>query len=122
MNHFMVIERGNGLFVYQRDIGLFTWNTRKETCGSFPLRRFQIMSTRKHYTVTDLEKEFGPLTFGNTLESYRLAEEKSQKDFAKKLGITPQSLCDLEKGRRVPSIERAAKIAKKLGEPVETWV
>jgi transcriptional regulator with XRE-family HTH domain len=80
------------------------------------------MSTRKHYTVADLEKEFGPLTFGNTLESYRLAEEKSQKDFAKKLGITPQSLCDLEKGRRVPSIERAAKIAKRLGEPVETWV
>lgn len=80
------------------------------------------MSTRKHYTIADLEKEFGPLTFGNTLESYRLGEEKTQKDFAKKLGITPQSLCDLEKGRRVPSVERAAKIAKKLGEPIETWV
>lgn len=80
------------------------------------------MNTKKHYTVTDLEKEFGPLTFGNTLESYRLGEEKSQKDFAKKLGITPQSLCDLEKGRRIPSVERAAKIAKKLGEPIETWI
>jgi len=80
------------------------------------------MNTKKHYTVTDLEKEFGPLTFGNTLESYRLGEEKSQKDFAKRLGITPQSLCDLEKGRRIPSVERAAKIAKKLREPVETWV
>lgn len=80
------------------------------------------MSTKKHYTVADLEKEFGPLTFGNALESYRLGEEKSQKNFAKKLGMTAQSLCDLEKGRRVPSIERAAKIAKKLGEPLETWV
>lgn len=80
------------------------------------------MNIKKHYTTRDLEKEFGPLTFGNALESYRLAEEKSQKDFAKKLGITAQSLCDLEKGRRVPSIERAAKIAKKLGEPIETWI
>ena len=80
------------------------------------------MTTKKHYTVQDLEKEFGSLTFGNSLESYRLAEDMSQKSFAKKLGITAQSLCDLEKGRRVPSIERAAKIAKKLKEPVETWV
>lgn len=80
------------------------------------------MNTKKHYTVKDLEKEFGPLTFGNTLESYRLGEEMNQKEFARKLGITPQSLCDLEKGRRIPSIERAAKIAKKLKEPVETWV
>lgn len=80
------------------------------------------MNTKRHYTTADLEKEFGPLTFGNTLESYRLGEEMSQKDFARKLGIAPQSLCDLEKGRRIPSIERAAKIAKKLHEPVETWI
>ena len=75
------------------------------------------MGTKKHYTVSDLEKEFGPLTFGNSLEAYRLSEELTQKQFAKKLGITAQSLCDLEKGRRIPSVERAAKIAKKLNEP-----
>jgi transcriptional regulator with XRE-family HTH domain len=80
------------------------------------------MSTKKHYTLKDLEQEFGRPTFGNTLEAYRLAEEKTQKEFAKKLGITAQSLCDLEKGRRIPSLERVAKIAKKLGEPVDTWV
>ncbi len=80
------------------------------------------MNTKRHYTTADLEKEFGPLTFGNALESYRLGEEMSQKDFARQLGITPQSLCDLEKGRRIPSIARAAKIAKKLREPVETWI
>ncbi len=80
------------------------------------------MSTKKHYTVSDMEKEFGPLTFGNSLESYRLGEELTQKQFAKKLGITAQSLCDLEKGRRIPSVERAAKIAKKLNEPAETWI
>ncbi len=80
------------------------------------------MSTKKHYTLADLEKEFGPLTFGNTLESYRIGEEMTQKEFAKKLGITPQSLCDLEKSRRIPSVERAAKIAKKLNEPAESWI
>ncbi|MGE3974353.1 MAG: helix-turn-helix transcriptional regulator [Bdellovibrionales bacterium] len=80
------------------------------------------MSTKKHYTVSDLEKEYGPLTFGNSLEAYRLGEELTQKQFAKKLGISPQSLCDLEKGRRIPSLERAAKIAKKLNESAESWI
>ena len=80
------------------------------------------MGTKKHYTVSDLEKEFGPLTFGNSLEAYRLSEELTQKQFAKKLGITAQSLCDLEKGRRIPSVERAAKIAKKLNEPAVSWI
>ncbi|MNL32476.1 helix-turn-helix protein [compost metagenome] len=41
----------------------------------------------------------------------------SQAGFAKKLGISVQSLCDLEKGRRIPSPSRAAKIAKKIGYP-----
>lgn len=80
------------------------------------------MSIKKHYTVLDLEKEFGVPTFGNTLEAYRLAEDMTQKDFAKKLKISPQSLCDLEKGRRIPSIDRVVRIANKLNEPVETWV
>jgi len=80
------------------------------------------MNIKKHYTTVDLEKEFGPLTFGNALEAYRLGEEMTQKNFAKKLGITPQSLCDLEKGRRMPSVERTIKIAKQLKEPIEAWI
>lgn len=80
------------------------------------------MSTKKHYTLKDLEADYGQLTFGNALEAYRLSDNLSQKDFAKKLGITPQSLCDLEKGRRIPSFKRVIKIAKKLHEPIESWV
>ena len=80
------------------------------------------MATKKHYTVRDLEREFGPLTFGNALEAYRLGDNLSLKNFAKKLGITSQSLCDLEKGRRIPSVGRAAKIAGKLNEPIESWI
>ncbi len=73
------------------------------------------MTTRKaRYSLEDMEKEFGPLTFGDLLSSHRLCEEISQKEFAKFLGISSSSLCDLEKGRTIPSVDRARKIAKKL--------
>jgi transcriptional regulator with XRE-family HTH domain len=80
------------------------------------------MNTKIKYGSKELEKDFGPLTFGKALESHRLAEELSVKDFAKLLKISSQSLCDLEKGRRVPSPERAAKIANKLKEPSTFWI
>jgi transcriptional regulator with XRE-family HTH domain len=80
------------------------------------------MSTKVKYGVDKLEKEFGTLTFARLLESYRLGEESSQKHFAKFLGISQQSLCDLEKGRKIPSPDRAARIAKKLKEPSDFWI
>lgn len=79
------------------------------------------MST-KTYGTSKLERDFGRLTFGNALSSYRLGEEQSQKEFASFLGISPQSLCDIEKERRIPTPSRAAKIAKRLGEPESFWV
>lgn len=57
----------------------------------------------------------GPLTFGGGLESIRLGEGLTQVEFAKSLGVSRQHLCDLEKGRRLPSIERAARWGKDLG-------
>jgi len=72
------------------------------------------MSTKK-IGIADLEKRYGPLTFGRLLKSHRLGEEWSQVDMAKKLGLSKQSLNDLESGRRIPSIRRAVQIAKKLG-------
>ncbi|MBF0289314.1 MAG: helix-turn-helix transcriptional regulator [SAR324 cluster bacterium] len=80
------------------------------------------MSIKENYGTSQLEKEFGELTFGNAIYSYRLGEEKTQKEFASFLGISSQSLCDIEKGRRIPSINRASKIAKKLKEPVKFWI
>jgi transcriptional regulator with XRE-family HTH domain len=81
------------------------------------------MSTKKiKYGVREAEKEFGPLTFAKVLEAHRLGEEVSQKEFAELLDISQQSLCDLEKGRKIPSPERAAKIAQKLGEPADYWI
>ena len=53
------------------------------------------MNTNKKYGLKDFEKEHGPLTFGEALESYRLGEEISQADMAKRIGISAQSLCDI---------------------------
>ncbi|MBU1193321.1 MAG: helix-turn-helix domain-containing protein [Proteobacteria bacterium] len=78
--------------------------------------------TTKKYGTKKLREEFGPLTFGNALEAYRLTEEITQADFAKLLGISAQSLCDIEKGRRVPTPKRAAKIAKQIEQPENFWI
>lgn len=64
-----------------------------------------------------LEKKYGKLTFGSMLKSWRESSDLSQAEFAKKLGISPQNLNDIEKGRRIPSPTRAANIAKKLELP-----
>ena len=79
------------------------------------------MST-KHYTVEDLEKDFGPLTFGRLLRSHRLGEELTQVRMAKLLGLSKQNLNDLESGRVLPSLRRAVKIAKKIGQLEELIV
>lgn len=73
------------------------------------------MSTKSYFEK--LEAKYGELTFGEFLKSWREADELSQTEFAKKLGLSAQNLNDLEKGRRIPTPSRAAKIAKKLGVP-----
>ena len=80
------------------------------------------MNTKGHYGIAELERDFGCLTFGNALASYRMKQEKSQRAFATFLGISPQSLCDKEKERTIPSPNKATKIARKLGEPESFWV
>lgn len=62
-----------------------------------------------------LEKLTGPLTFGRMMESFRLCDELSQAAMARKLKLPRQHLCDIEKGRRQVSAERAAQFARLLG-------
>ncbi len=82
------------------------------------------MNTRKKsVTMKFLEGVAGrPLTLGGLLESIRLGEEMSQAAFAKKLGISPSHLCDIEKGRKVVSPERAARLARHLGRSEHQFV
>lgn len=82
------------------------------------------MSTKKKSeTMKFLESTAGrPLSLGGLLESIRLGEEMSQAAFAKKLGISASHLCDIEKGRKVVSPERAVRFAKILGRSPEQFV
>ena len=80
------------------------------------------MNTNQKYGLNDFEKEHGPLTFGEALESYRIGEEISQSGMARRIGISAQSLCDIEKGRRIPTPKRAARIARVIGEPEIFWI
>ena len=57
----------------------------------------------------------GPLTFGDLLAAIREGEELSLSAFAAQLGTTAAKICDIEKGRRGVSPERAAAWAKLLG-------
>jgi antitoxin HigA-1 len=64
----------------------------------------------------------GPLTLGRAVESIRKGEELSQDECAKKLGVSKSHLCDVEKGRKTVSPERAAKWARVLGFPESVLV
>ena len=64
----------------------------------------------------------GALTLGRAIESVRKSEELSQDECAKKLGISKSHLCDVEKGRKTVSPERAAKWARILGYPESVMV
>jgi transcriptional regulator with XRE-family HTH domain len=70
-----------------------------------------------------LEQTAGrPLTFGGLLESIRQSEAQSQAAFAKQLGISASHLCDIEKGRKVVSPARAARMAKLVGRSQQQFV
>jgi antitoxin HigA-1 len=82
------------------------------------------MRTRnKSETMRFLENAAGrPLTLRGLLESIRLGEDMSQAEFAKKLGVSASHLCDIEKGRKIVSPERAARFAKTLGRSEQQFV
>ncbi len=72
---------------------------------------------KKLYTIKDLEKKFGKLTVGEFLRNWRLSEQMSLKEFGKLIGLSTANLCDIEKGRKGVSPEKAEHIAKALKIP-----
>lgn len=82
-----------------------------------------IKKKQKSETIKFLERiTGGPLTLARLLHSIRLGNEMTLSDFAEKLNISKQHLCDIEKGRKVVSPERAAKFAVLLGYSKEQFV
>jgi len=57
----------------------------------------------------------GPLTLGSWIETIRVTDEYTFESMARLLGVSRGHLCDIEKGRKGLSPERAAKWAKLLG-------
>jgi transcriptional regulator with XRE-family HTH domain len=84
------------------------------------------MSTKKNRksdAVKFLEKiTGGPLTLARLIHSIRQGEAMTLAEFAKKLSVSRQHLCDIEKGRKVVSPERAARFAQILGYSKEQFV
>lgn len=64
----------------------------------------------------------GPMTLGEMLREARRVDEQSLEVFAARLGISRTHLCDIEKGRRGVSIERAYAWASVLNLSKETLV
>ena len=74
-------------------------------------------------TLKDIEQITGTkLTLGKLILSIRQADEISQVDFAKKLKMTKQHLCDIEHERKSVSPKLAAKYAQLLGYSKEQFI
>lgn len=81
-----------------------------------------IIEKKRNNYSDELQKKYGRITFGRFLISWRESDGVTQSQFAKKLGISPANLCDLEQGRRIPTPNRARTIAKKLKLPEATLI
>lgn len=80
------------------------------------------MST-KSKALQYLEKVSGVrLSLGAFIEAIREGEGLSQATFAKKLKISKSHLCDIEKGRKFVSPQRASEFAKQLHYPTTQFV
>jgi transcriptional regulator with XRE-family HTH domain len=82
------------------------------------------MSTEGPKTYSDGSVDAAPFlddligeveTFGSYLAAIREGEGLSQVEFAAKLGVSKSHLCDIEKGRKLVSADRAARFAEILG-------
>jgi len=82
-----------------------------------------MIKQKKSAAVKYLEKlRGGPLTFGALLRSVRETDEHTLEELAKRFGVSRSHLCDIEKGRRGVSAERAARWARILGYPEALFV
>ena len=71
---------------------------------------------KKSAAAKYLEKLRGaPLMFGASLRSIRECDEHTLGGLAKRFGVSRFHLCDIEKGRRGVSAERATRWARILG-------
>ena len=74
-------------------------------------------------TLKKLEKITGAsLTLGSLIQAIRQADEVTQAEFGKTLGISKQQLSDIENNRKIVSPKLAAAYAEKLGYSADQFV
>lgn len=69
-----------------------------------------------------LEKLVGRMSLGKAIRAIRQGEEASQIDFAQRLSVSKQYLCDLEHDRKVVSARKAKQFAEILGYSPEQFI
>lgn len=62
-----------------------------------------------------LKDMLGELTFADMLLSLRVTEDFTQQDIAVAINEPKSRICDFEKGRRIPTLEQAGKLANFFG-------
>ena len=86
-------------------------------------RKRKGIRAKRHSAKRFLDDLIGdPMTFADTLRTVRECDEISQAEVARRLGISRAHVCDIEKGRKLVSPERAAKFAKALGHSPQQFV
>lgn len=80
------------------------------------------MSTKNNVLAkTAIRKLTGHISFADILLSLRMTQEMTQVQMSTKLGISKQDLCNIEKGRKDVSVQRAVAFAKSLNMPVKVF-
>ncbi len=83
------------------------------------------MNTKKNSqeAIAFLENIVGEkLSFARMIKNIRVCDDISQADFAKKLGISRQYLCDIEHGRKAVNTRKAFEFATILGHSTKFFI
>lgn len=82
------------------------------------------MNTKEKKDSVDFLDEVlgGPATLGTTIAALRECESWTQAQLAKKLGIAPQHVSEIERDLRSISVAKAVDFAQRLGYPDAAFV
>lgn len=77
------------------------------------------MTTKSKNALTATKHLWDKMTFGSLIRSLRICDEISQVRLAKKVGVSKQFLCDVERNRKEVGFSFAKKISHALGYSIE---
>jgi DNA-binding XRE family transcriptional regulator len=72
--------------------------------------------------LPEFQKWGKEVTLGRVMKNWREAEDLTQEDVARLLGVSKQVLSAYENNRKLPSIKKTIEIAEKLGASAKMWL